>query len=229
MSTKSQARLVLFLFLGLLFFAIEMGYIWDHRTDQSTVDQSYTPTTTEGLQPENPLVPIQTCLEETRCLNTSYLRLQYTNCSLITELCPEGCFNNTCLAVVCSEKYQCKNSTTRAQQNKDCSWNADEYCEFGCEDGECKEEPIAEEEPTGPLGDSNVLYAGKKKAVTVNSKEYNLSIYLIEDNQVRIQINDEESDWLTAGTNFTSYGITFTPQEIYFQRWGLQAVVYEVK
>lgn len=229
MSTKSQARLVLYLFVGLLFFAIEMEYIWDYRTDQSALDQRYTQTTTEGPQPENPIVSIQTCLEETRCLNSTSLSVQYINCTIILEMCPEGCFNNSCLAVVCSTKFQCKNSTTRAYQNKDCSWNQEENCEFGCNNGACASAPTEQNESSGPLGDTNVLYAGKKKEVVVNGNNYNLSIYLIEENQVRIKINDDKSDWLTTGKNFTSYGITFTPQEIYFQSWGLQAVVYEVQ
>ena len=227
MNKKLLWKIAVGVLVFLLFTALETGFIVDQWKFQQIVPEK----SIEEIPAITLPTAIVTCLEEEKCFNSTTLRVQQANCTIIPQNCPEGCFNNSCLAVVCSEKYQCQNSTARARQNKDCSWGENETCEFGCEEGKCLAEvvSIAVNESAGPLGNGNVLYAGKKKEVSANGNGYNLSIYLIEDNQVRIKINDDKSDWLTTGMNFTSYGITFTPLEIYFQSWGLQAVVYELK
>lgn len=207
------------LFTGFLF--LELKYITERKESQQVSLETSINTISEIPLPET----INTCVEERKCANSTSLSFQYINCTTMIEQCLEGCFNNSCLAVVCSQKFQCKNLTVRAYQSKDCSWSQEETCELGCENGNCKLKSATEENESS---ESNLLYAGKKKTVAINDQEYNLSIYLIEESQVRIQINDDESEWLTAGMNFTSYGITFTAKEILFQRWGTRAVIYEV-
>src|SRR3989344_3446154 len=121
MSSTLSTKIILYSIILLFFIMMEIGYVWDNRTEPSILDQTTSPTTTEELQPETLIVAIQTCPEETKCLNSTSLSIQHTNCTIFPEPCLEGCFNDSCLAVVCSEKFQCQNSTTRAFQSKDCS------------------------------------------------------------------------------------------------------------
>ena len=45
---------------------------------------------------------------------------------------------------VCEEAMKCKDSTTQAFQNKDCTWTDEQACEFGCENSKCRTGPRTE-------------------------------------------------------------------------------------
>lgn len=54
----------------------------------------------------------------------------------------QGCSNGVCESgPVCEPGWECQDSTHKAYKNSDCTWSSVTYCEYGCEDGVCKEEP----------------------------------------------------------------------------------------
>ena len=43
----------------------------------------------------------------------------------------------------CTEGWKCKDATHKAYQNEDCTWKDSAYCQTGCSDGECNDNPCA--------------------------------------------------------------------------------------
>lgn len=177
--------------------------------------------TTEVILP----LPADGCTPHWDCLSSKFKAYQLENCSWTDKKeCPLGCYNGTCRVSTetCKRGWNCKGKYIRGFQLEACDWIQETKCEWGCENAECKPEPnetttveSSSEEPQAaePLP---ILKAGEIKVIS----GHNVSIYLIEEDQVKIQIDGKKSDWLEQGNSFTSSGLTITIQEIYYQAYG---------
>lgn len=107
------------------------------------------------------------CLVKEEDFCTKDIAIEYY-CSHENEIktvnlkCPYGCDDGACLAkgqqlkpkpvvpeiimpeeekvkeIVCNERWTCADKT-RLYQNVDCSWVKEEYCKYGCLEGECRQ------------------------------------------------------------------------------------------
>ena len=174
-----------------------------------------------------------TCVSDWKCIDKKYKGLQSENCSFSDKVeCPLGCRNDTCVpGETCEPGFKCKNINTVSFQDSACQWSKRKDCEFGCVDGECNLKPNETTvEPTTEenLEPSSILKTGEIKVISGN----NLSLYLVEEERVKLLINDRKSDWLKEGENYTYMGkITINVVNIFFQSYagGKQEISYVVK
>lgn len=150
---------------------------------------------------------------------------------------------------ICDENWFCINSS-KILKYKNCSIKRKAICEWGCENGVCKPEPIPEpkndtkeqvkeiikeetqvvsvvklgNQYTLPLGDRHIYVEGSGNT----SVDNNITIYSIQSGQVKFKINDDKTDWIMENNNFTSYGMTIHVEEILFQSYGIKEVVYKL-
>ena len=135
----------------------------------------------------------------------------------------------------CTPGWKCRGQHVKGFQDSGCNWIKDERCEFGCENAECLSEPeinetVVEEEPEVKeiLPTLNV---GEIHEVEFNETKYNLSIYILEPERVKIKVGTKRSDWLEQGDNYTfSNDIKITVAEILFQHYGggVKQIVYKM-
>jgi hypothetical protein len=201
------------------------------------------------------------CTPGWKCVNAKDKRYQTSNCSWNKEVinCPLGCKDNECnKGKVCSAGFGCKNNYTKAYRLEGCTWNNEKECHWGCEDGACvvapensslEDAPYYEQiegiapvvEETNDTGteettvkesiEYGTLVINEKSAVSVGGVEHNISLYLIEDGEVKIMMDNSKSDFLTEGESFTfGNGITVNVHEIFFQAYpgGKKEVTYTI-
>src|SRR3989344_5610268 len=174
-----------------------------------------------------------TCTSAWKCIDKKFKGLQSENCSFSDKIeCPLGCRNDTCVAgEVCEPGFKCKNANTVSFQDSACQWSKRKDCEFGCVDGECNLKPnetIIEPTTEDNSEPASILKAGEIKIIGGN----NLSLYFVEEERVKLLINDRKSDWLKEGENYTyREEITINVVNIFFQSYagGKQEISYMVK
>lgn len=194
------------------------------------------------------------CTSGWKCISKWYKAYQLADCSWKDKKeCTLGCVNGTCVAAeTCASGFKCINENEKGFQTETCSWIKTKKCDWGCEDGECKpastenetadgtvnqttsEEEEAEEEIAEEAVEEDVkmLYLNAKDVIEVDGEEHNLSIYNIELDWVRLDIDGKKTGWLGEGDNFTSVsGVTIIIKEILFQPYvgGTKAVGYTVE
>ena len=189
------------------------------------------------------------CTEGWACLDSTQKIHRLANCSFAQrETCKFGCFNDTCKpALICTSGFTCKNNLERGYRLEDCSWTSRSKCEFGCKEGVCVPKSNESEETSsasamgsGAQSSSSLpqlnyptLKIGEKTAITVGEREYNLSIYILEPEKVKLQLDTFKSNWITDGGNYTFgfAGVNIFIRGIFFQSFegGKREITYEVK
>lgn len=159
--------------------------------------------------------------------------------------CPLGCVEGACKAGnTCTPGFRCKDPSTKAYQTETCRWNNEKECEWGCEDGKCnlppgngtinqtaEPEQVEVKEEAAPPKDLLKINADETQTLEFSGVDHQLRIYLIEDGRVRLEIDQQKSDWLGEGSNFThSSGVRIIVESIFFQSYpgGMKAVEYTV-
>ncbi len=175
------------------------------------------------------------CQEGWTCLSSSKKVYRYENCSFGERRdCKFGCSNNTCNpASVCTVGFKCQGDYYRGYQQESCDWINKENCEYGCVNATCKPKPnVTQEETASESAPSSVSYpmlkVGETASIGTNST---LRIYLIEEGQVRLQLDDWKTDWIIEGGNVSFRdGTMIIIKEILFQSYsnGVRAVSYKV-
>ena len=171
-----------------------------------------------------------TCVSDWRCVDNKYKGFQLENCSFIDQVeCPLGCRNNTCVpGETCEPGFKCRNINTVSFQDSACQWSKRKDCEFGCVDGQCNPKPnetVVEQTAEDNLEPASILKAGEIK----NIEGKNLSLYLVEEERVKLQINDKKSDWPKEGENYTYMSeLSISVVDIFFQPYagGRQEISY---
>ncbi len=186
--------------------------------------------------------PAGACTERWRCISSSMKVLQLANCSFGQRIeCPLGCRNDTCrTATACISGFKCLDGKRRGFQTEACTYGNIVECSWKCENGACVERPAnytgenetggaAEEPAAAPPPPRPTLRMGEVATVVVNEVEHNLSIYLLDREQVRIQLDRYRSDWIEDGGNKTfPNGVNVIITGIYFQSYagGRQEIEY---
>lgn len=181
-----------------------------------------------------------TCSAAWICVSSSQKRYRLENCSFTAQKqdCAHGCFNGTCqkkISAVCTSGIKCVNENIRGYQLEDCSFINEVTCDYGCKEGKCLPQPnetetlTATEPEETPLPPAlPELLAGQVVVVSGG----NLSIFIIEPEQLQLKWNTKKSDWLAAGQSAVfSGGPTIVVEEIYFQGFegGKRGITYRVK
>ena len=253
--TKKNSIFIFILMVSLIFLfscqpslTVTKETISDISQDNITVNSQLPPANTplpsgQEPQPSSPQFSTQ-CTDGWVCLTSTQKLHRLANCSFAErENCKFGCFNDSCKpAPVCTSGFKCKNKLEKGYQLEDCSWISRTKCNFGCQDAVCVPESNVTDAPSDsgtaspapPAAPSYPMIAvGERKVITVGEKEHNLSIYLLEPDQVKLQLDVFKSEWILEGGNYTfgSAGVTFTIKGIFFQSFegGKREVTYEVK
>lgn len=191
-----------------------------------------------GLPTETEQLPESPCSPAWVCISSSFRAYQYGNCSIgQREECSDKCEGGTCvkperIATICTTGFKCMNENIQAFQQEDCNWISKTYCEWGCNNKVCRDKPNATEqssETTVVVPDIRTLNIGEIQILESSGKQYNLSIYILEESRVRLKLNELKSNWLQPGGNVTfSTGVTIYLRDILFQPYdgGVKAVEY---
>jgi len=111
-----------------------------------------------------------------------------------------GRYFSTITVKSCEAKWICKDANTRAYQNLDCSLTNEEYCPYGCENGECLPAPPADIRIESITGDTK-LKAGETATYVVRFKNYG------GDGSINAELCIYPKFWLT-------------------ERWAILATIY---
>ncbi len=188
--------------------------------------------------------PTTACTAGMKCVDEKKIAYQDEDCdwSNLTT-CEHGCADDACAppppAEVCTSGFKCKSDKKMGYQLESCDWIKTKTCEFGCENAECLPKPEnytdpaevePEEEESEPAEETWTLTLGDEIPHTLNDKEYNVSLALIESKGARIRINGLLSEWLQDGDNYYVQGFNLTVKEVLFQAYGggIQEVSYSV-
>ena len=180
------------------------------------------------------VLPTSGCVKEWKCISSGVKAYQYENCSYgERKTCANGCENNTCKATeVCTPGFKCHGNYYKGYQLESCDWISQEKCEYGCANATCKPEPNVTQEtaPTSAATPAPVSYPllkiGETATIGINST---LKIYIIEEGQVRLLLDERKTDWLTEGANVSFRdGTMIVIKEILFQSYsgGSRAISY---
>lgn len=184
------------------------------------------------------------CEPKWKCIGSDTKAFQLENCSFTDRKeCPLGCFNDTCrIKEACVVGFKCKDKTTKGFQTEGCRWISETKCEWKCENAECvpkpenlTEEEIVEVEEPAPapvvITPENRLALGETVTIVSGGVNYELSIYILEPERVKLKLNTQKSDWMAEGDTATFFGgsVSITVNEILFQSHdeGVKAVVWE--
>jgi len=191
------------------------------------------------------------CTPNWICISRDFKMYQDENCvTSQKKKCTLGCINGTCKAAkICASGFKCRDDFTRGFQNEGCQWTDDVKCDWGCDNNKCLpmpenatlvnetvdvenvtvEEEVVEEEAV--IESIFTVSIGEEKTINVNSVEYSISVYNIEADQARLNVNDRRSGWLKENQNFT-YGseLIIYIKEILFQSFpgGKKTVGYTI-
>lgn len=178
------------------------------------------------------------CTPHWGCISSTHKAYQLANCTWTdSKECALGCVDNECRAPkTCTRGYKCHGLKKRGLQIESCDWIIDEDCDWGCENATCKPKPnqtaIVEEpvETTAPATTLYTLNAGTEESIEFEGESHILSIYLIEAERVRLNLDSKKSEWLMADNSFTSGNVNITVVDILFQPYagGKQAISYTV-
>ncbi len=225
-------------FIGLLLFLVLLVF-----SCTTSLEQDYEIQNETDVELEGNLSLQDVCEEQWRCLGDEIKAFQFANCSFGQRLdCPRGCINDSCRAAeVCEVGFKCVDENRKGYQLESCSWISKSVCEFGCREGECQDMPenVTEElETEEEISEENLasspattsLTLGETHTITINENEYNLSIYTMDIDAVRIQLNSEKSDWINSGGNYTYQQDVLFIDEVLFQPYegGLREIGYRI-
>jgi len=211
----------------------------------------------ESTETESEEIPVKAtvqpgkCEPSWKCISSKYKAYQDANCAFTKKTeCPLGCFNNSCKAGnTCAAGFKCITETWSGYQKEDCDWINKKLCENGCSDGDClnatqsnligstdgdadstaeeTSSSSSDEDTSTPSETFSILKYGDK--TTINY--HNLSIYLLESEQVKITLDGKNSNWLATGESYARNGLNLTIKEIMFQSYqgGTKAISYTSK
>ncbi len=199
-----------------------------------------------GNSPAAENLPAGACSGQWLCISSMTKAYRYDNCSIGQRSgCTLGCVNGTCKeASTCVSGFKCRNQLTAGYQTEGCSWIKETRCDWKCEQAECIPKPAnatneTEEEtistttvPAAPPPPPwYYLKVGEVHIVTVSDTEHNMSIFMIEEGQVRLKVDAQVSEWITEGQNYNFRdGVIIVVKEILFQSYsgGKRQVGYVV-
>ncbi|MBS3116716.1 hypothetical protein J4421_03915 [Candidatus Woesearchaeota archaeon] len=186
-----------------------------------------------------PSETLSDCTSSWVCISTSMKAYRNASCGFSQKTeCELGCINGTCKKLsTCEAGFKCKNNQEKGFQKEDCNWIKRTKCDYGCENGECK--PPENISNISTQGTSStpvvtlaeiypVLKAGESVNITAN---ITLRIYLLEAERVRLEMNNQKTDWLLEGGSFKfKSGTIITVREILFQAYagGKKEIIYEI-
>ncbi len=185
------------------------------------------------------------CEPSWKCISSKSKAYQEANCAFTKKTeCSLGCFNNSCKAGnTCAAGFKCITETWSGYQKEDCDWINKKLCEYGCSDGDClnatqsnltestdstaeetSSSSSSDEEVSTPSETFSILKYGDKTTIDY----HNLSIYLLEAEQVKITLDGKNSNWLKIGESYARNGLNLTIKEIMFQSYqgGTKAISY---
>ena len=173
-----------------------------------------------------------------KCISLSKMIYQNADCSFGEKKdCLTICENNTCRpAKVCDPGFKCINDEMFGYQKEDCTWIKKKSCEAGCEKGDCVEvdenatveEDLEVEEEEEEESEPIVNYEQLNIGESVTLEEMSVSIYILEEDRVKLTVDGKNSNWLTEGEAFTRNDLTINVEEILFQKYGTKAISYTV-
>ena len=199
-------------------------------------------TVTEDVETETPTE----CSPEWICIDDNTKAYQYSNCSITGQKeCTLSCNDGACRAAkTCNSGFVCINDDMQAFQKEDCKTTKKKWCDYGCSGNACNPAPengnvtnttetneTVEDVEDVVTIDIKQLEIGDEVIITVAETNYNLSVYNIEMDRVRIKVNDAKSDWLVRTGNSTIVGgLEITLQDVLFQSYpgGLKAIEYTI-
>ena len=217
-----------FLLILLLFFLFLLGCVVED-----------TKLETDNQIPETIILPNGSCSPRWGCISSIYKAYQLENCSWTQKVeCELGCMEGECrTAKTCTRGFKCQEENYRGLQDENCQWILTQYCKFGCSDGQCLTESNvtyteAAALPTiaPPLVKIYDLPVNAEDLIEFRQKEYLLSIYILESDRVRLEINGRRSDWLKEDDSFVYSRVNITIVYILFQQFegGTREISYKV-
>lgn len=196
-------------------------------------------TNTDNVTPvDNTITLPGRCREEWVCISSIISAFRNSDCEFTNRTtCEVGCENGSCKEkeiLTCMPGFKCKNDYERAFQRESCEWEKYEKCDFGCnkELNKCHTASInnvtmePKKEITIPVRNPTII-----QGQIVNLNGDNFSIYIIEQDRVKLKMNDQRSDWLNEGDSFTfRNGVKIGVIAILFQPYdgGKKDVIYRV-
>jgi len=192
-------------------------------------------------------LPSGECEPHWGCISSSTKAYQTEDCSWIERKeCPLGCFNGTCRqGNTCEPGFKCKDENTKGYQTEVCHWSNEKECPWGCSERECNPKPenytenqtaededeTGEEEAAAPQKNIKLLDTGDTHTIAYEGLDYELSVYLIEEERTKLKLGEQKSDWLEENSTFThSSGLKVTVESVFFQAYqgGKKAVEYTI-
>ena len=179
-------------------------------------------------------LPAGTCSGQWLCISSMTKAYRYDNCSIGQRSgCTLGCINGTCKAAsTCVSGFKCRNQLVVGYQTESCSWIKETRCDWKCENAECivkpanasnetEEETVSTTVPAAPPPPPwYYLKVGEVHIVTVADIEHNMSIFMIEEGQVRLKVDAQVSEWITEGQSYNfREGVVIAVKEILFQAY----------
>ena len=212
-----------------------------NTSEQITAEQ-ITEEGPEEIEAPSSLPPGQ-CVSGWKCISSQMKAYRLANCSFSQRVqCPLGCLNDTCKAAsVCTSGFICLQNR-RAYQTEGCTTINEVECPGGCEDGEClpynataTAEAAAEQAAAAasapPPDTSRTLQMGQQDLVTLGETEHSISVSILEQSQVKFNVDGFKTDWLEEQESIIIRGLNLTVREILFQSFsgGKQQVRYTVE
>jgi hypothetical protein len=240
-----------FVLVLLLFLVGCTEEITDSLDENFTEDTLVTNQENESIEEEVKNTEEGECTPHWDCIGPKYKAYQIEDCSWTQKKeCTLGCFDGDCKAAkTCDSGFKCMDNNTKAFQNSGCFWSKEVDCDWGCVNAKCNPMPenatnVSETNLTEEVEDfveevvvvipkdtSSILKSGEKALVEINSDQYELSIYNLESDRVKLMINNQKSDWLVENSNYTfSVGIKVNVKEIFLQTYegGKQQITYTI-
>lgn len=176
------------------------------------------------------------CSSHWGCISSVYKAYQLANCTWTDKKeCALGCVDGECRTPrTCTRGYKCNGMKKRGLQIESCEWIIEEDCDWGCENATCKPKPnqtAVVEQPaktTAPQTTIHTLKAGTEESIDYAGENHVLSIYLLEVDKVRLNLDGKKSEWLMEDDSFASGSLKITVIDILLQPYagGTQEILY---
>lgn len=225
--------LLLLLLVILLVFVISYFPVTKDVNENVEEEISIIEGSNESIEPEEAI-----CTAGWKCQGKEFKAYHYANCSWgQKKKCPLECVNGTCRAgEICTPGFKCVDNMTQGYQLESCSWQNTKDCLIGCVDGKCLPVPenyteVVVEEVVEEVEETTLLNRLDLGDEMIIGENHTLKVYNINANQVILEVNGDQSEWLFEGDSLSVAGSNFTVTAIYFQSYlgGMKAIDYTIK
>jgi len=177
------------------------------------------------------------CVARWDCTSSTEKAFLTEDCQWINKTkCELGCREGDCeIPPTCIEGWGCLNEKKRGYKNSDCSWSNEYDCDYGCAETLCRLEPLNEtvEEPTPVVTISNqdkfiTLEQGQTNQHTAGEKTYNVTLYFITDEKIKLDIDGDKTNWIYEGDNYQYQDLNLTINSIIYSSYGIKQIEYSI-